>query len=67
MVKILKNKKRITASENDKWTIRLLRQEVYCLEQQYHLNVLTKQEYEDGLKGVSMKLNLLENKYYGNN
>lgn len=62
-MKVLKNKKKISASEQDKWTIRLLRQEVYCLEQELIYNSITKEEYNKRLSDIVKRLEVLERKY----
>lgn len=62
-MKVLKNKRKISASEQDKWTIRLLRQEIYCLEQQLKFKGITEEEYNKQLGQVVKKLEVLEKKY----
>lgn len=61
-VKRLLNK-RITASDSDRYTIRLLRQEWNTNESQYRLHMIDEEEYQNNLQVLDAKLKALEGKY----
>ena len=61
-IKRLKNR-HVTASDGDKYTIRLLRQEYWVNEQQHTLKYITEDEYQTNLQTLDAKITALESKY----
>lgn len=61
-MKIL-NKKKLSATDQDKHTIRLLRQEVYLNDQMKRLGIITAEEYENTGRRILKTLMMLEAKY----
>ena len=61
-IKRLKNR-HVTASDSDKYTIRLLRQEYYLNEQQHTLKYIGDEEYQTNLQTLDAKITALEDKY----
>ena len=61
-MKILKARK-LSASDEDKNTIRLLRQQIYLTDQMKTLNTITDEEYNETLKKLAKIVSMLEAKY----
>lgn len=61
-IKRLKNR-HVTASDSDKYTIRLLRQEFYINEQQHTMKYIDDEEYQNNLQTLDAKITALEDKY----
>lgn len=53
----------LTATDSDKYTIRLLRQEYTTNETQYRLGYISQEEYETNLQTMTAKITALESKY----
>lgn len=53
----------LTATDSDKHTIRLLRQEFTTNETQYRLGYISQEEYETNLQTMTAKITALESKY----
>lgn len=62
MTKILKRRK-MTIEEQDRHTIRLLRQEYFLNEQQLTFRMIDQKEHDENLKKLMKKIIMLEAKY----
>lgn len=61
-MKILKMKQ-MSIEEEDKYTIRLLRQEYYLIGQQLTYKMITQDEYDEMMQKLLLKIKSLEDKY----
>lgn len=61
-IKRLRNR-HISASDGDRFTIRLLRQEWNANESQYRLKMISEEEYQTNLQTLDAKITALEDKY----